>query len=212
MVTFKHASEFYAHSVQFSDQPEPLVQPGMGWTASRTFTAAEERAEPYDFFCTVHDTMLGKVYVNATGTVPGGPSPTATSTSTATATATATATSSASPSPTPPGSGGAQEPALVSVKLRGTRFCTRRSASCRHPGVKVDIELSAPAEVRGKLKRRRGGRYRKFGSLDFGQLPAGPHRLAFKKAGGRRLKPGRYRLALRAGGERRTLKFRVRPS
>ncbi len=75
------------------------------------------------------------------------------------------------------------------------------------------IDLSAPADVRGTLRRRAPGarRFKRFGAVDFGRVAAGPQRLRFARtSAGRRLKPGRYRLGLKAAGSEETLAFRVR--
>jgi hypothetical protein len=113
-------------------------------------------------------------------------------------------TPSATPTPTPPAQ---TEPAAVAIRrlrLRGASFCSRRSATCRHPGVALRIDLSAPARVRGALKRKR----RAAGRISLGTVPAGARTLRF----GKRLKPGRYSLRLRVGAlPARTLRFRIRP-
>jgi hypothetical protein len=88
----------------------------------------------------------------------------------------------------------------------------RRGPRCRRPGARLRIDLSAPADVRGTLRRRAPGarRFRAFGRLRFGRVGAGARTLTFTRtAAGRRLRPGRYTLALHAAGTRRTLAFRV---
>jgi hypothetical protein len=95
----------------------------------------------------------------------------------------------------------------------GTSFCTRRTTTCRRPGVRLRIDLSAAARVTGTLSRRArpGARFRRFGSLDFGRVAAGPRTLSFTRTkAGRRLTLGRYKLALKAAGASRSLAFRVR--
>ena len=67
--------------------------------------------------------------------------------------------------------------------------------------------------MRATLRRRAPGarRFKRFGAVEFGRVAAGPQRLRFvRTSAGRRLKPGRYRLALEAAGAERTLAFRVR--
>ena len=227
-LTIRHDDGAIAHNLQFSDETTRRAEAGTGWTVQRTFTAAEQRAAPYTFFCSLHPGMSGSVYVNATGTVPtpsptASPTTTATSTATATATATrtatATATATAGPagqdSPAQPGAP-ATEPASPAATLRSasiaSRVCMRRGPRCRRPGARLRIDLTAPADVRGTLRRKAPGarRFRAFGALRFGRVAAGPRTLTFTRtASGRRLKPGRYTLALRAGAARRALAFRV---
>ena len=97
---------------------------------------------------------------------------------------------------------------MRSLKPAAKSFCARRSATCRKPGVRLKIDLSAPAQVRGVLKRKA----KRFGSVDFGTVAAGPRTLRFQKtASGKRLKPGRYTLALTVdGAPAKTLRFRIR--
>jgi hypothetical protein len=76
--------------------------------------------------------------------------------------------------------------------------------------VVLRIDLSAAAAVRGTLDRRGSRGFRRFGSLDFGRVAAGPRQLRFSKVrSGRRLTEGRYRLRLRVGDLNRTLTFRI---
>jgi plastocyanin len=106
------------------------------------------------------------------------------------------------PTATPTPGGQMQAPAIRKLSMKKT-FCSKRSAHCKRPGAVVRIDLTAPATVTGTLKRGK----RKAGKVDFGTVAAGPRSLRF----GKRLKPGRYTLKLRAGTlAPRTLKFRVR--
>jgi hypothetical protein len=121
------------------------------------------------------------------------------------------------PTPPPPPAGGAPPPPppqLRSLKLVRTSFCTQRSRTCKRPGVVLSIDLSAPATVRGTLRRaslRGKARYQAFGSVDFGQVAAGPRQLRFTRTKtNRRLTPARYRLVLQTAGTTRTFSFRVR--
>jgi hypothetical protein len=173
------------HNFVFSDEAlpsAPTAANSPGWPRTKTFSAAGR----YEFYCAAHMEMTGVVNVVA-------PTPAPTQT----------------PAPTPPpgpGGGGPGAPGLTihALRLRGGPFCSRRSRACRRPGVALRIDLSAPAHVRGKL-RRRG---RRAGRVDLGTVPAGLHTERF----GRRLKPGRYKLALRAGDlAPRSLRFRIRP-
>ena len=87
------------------------------------------------------------------------------------------------------------------------------AGACGRRCVRLRIDLSAPADVRGTLRRRAPGarRFKAFGAVRFGRVGAGPRRLQLRRtASGRRLRAGRYRLALTAAGETRTLAFRVR--
>jgi hypothetical protein len=173
--------------------------------ADWTYTAAyPARASAYTFACTVHPGMAGRFYVNATGTVPT-PSPTASPTATPTPTP-APPAPTAAPAPAPATTPAPTTPAVTSFRVRATRsrFCARRSASCRRPGVFLLVELRAsePVPVRGTL--RRGARRVRGVSL-----LARPGRRRVRLPG-RRLKAGRYVLTLRAGDITRRVRFRVR--
>ena len=205
-LTIRHDDRFIEHELRFSDEAANRQEAGVGWTVERVFTAAEQRDTPYVFSCGLHPGMSGRVYVNATGTVP---------TPTATAVPTTTATSTPTPAPTgtpPPAGGGTPGVATLRSATVSPRACVRRGPRCRRPGVRLKIDLSAPADVRGTLRRRAPGarRFKAFGGVRFGRVAAGPRTLTFtRNAAGRRLLPGRYSLALRAGEARRTLAFRV---
>ncbi len=219
-LTIRHDDRLVEHELKFSDEATKRQEPGIGWTVQRTFTAAEQRDAPYVFSCGLHPGMSGKVYVNATGTVPT-PSATPSVTSTATATATSSASPGASATPgsgttTGPGpqTGGGGTPGAATLRTAtiSPKACVRRGPRCKRPGVRLRIDLSAPADVRGTLRRKAPGarRFKAFGSVRFGRVAAGPRTLKFtRSAAGRRLLPGRYSLALRAGEARRTLSFRV---
>jgi hypothetical protein len=155
-------------------------------------------------------------------------------TPTPTPTTTPDPTPSATPDPTPtaqagggggaPGGGGSATgdqnstahgtpPELRSLKLLTAVACPRRTARCRAPGVALRIDLSAPARVRGTLRRRAPGstRLAAFGSVRLGRVAAGPRTVRFTRtAAGRRLAPGAYKLRLTAAGSVRSLAFRVR--
>lgn len=176
---------------------------GSSWTyGPRTFA---ERGTPYAFRCSIHLGMSGRVYVNASGTVPTPsptPSPTATPYPTPSPTSTPTTTPGGS---TPPPSGGSG-PAVTSFRVRATsgRFCTRRSARCRKPGVFLRLSLGAtePVRVRGTL--RRGSRRVRSVSL---LARPGTRRV---KLPGSALRPGRYALSLKARAITRRVRFSVR--
>lgn len=121
----------------------------------------------------------------------------------------------------PPGAPGSGSPtgspragaAIRSLSAVGRRFCSRRGPRCRRPGVRLLINLSRAARVRGTLKRRaldRPGRARRYGTLDFGTVGEGRRVLRFARTrSGRRLARGRYSLTIRVEGESRVLRFSV---
>ena len=220
-LTIRHDDGIVEHNLQFTDEATRRQEAGTGWTVQRTFTAGEQREAPYTFFCSLHP-MSGRVYVNATGTVPT-PTPSATATATTSASPTATATATRTPTPgtdssgsSGPGTSGSpgSDPAgsAPAAVLRSVSVAKSACMRCRRPGVRLRIDLSAPADVRGTLRRRAPGasRFKLFGRVRFGRVAAGPRTLRFTRtADGKRLRPGRYTLALRAGEARRTLRFRV---
>jgi plastocyanin len=166
------------HNFVFADASLPAAPTGDAdpvWDTPlrKTFNAAGT----YAFHCAAHpDQMNGTVTVVAPA-----PSPTPTAT----------------PTPTP----GATPPPLRirTLRMAAGPFCAR----CRRPGARLRIDLSAPARVRGTV-RRRGGRAR---ALDLGTIAAGPRTVRF----GRRLAAGRYTLRLRVGDlAPRELRFRLR--
>jgi plastocyanin len=196
-VRWTNASGF--HNVQFEDgtftQPAtPQLPQNWPATVQRTF----DTPGTYTYFCSAHKAvgMTGTVIVQAPPTPTPTPPPTA----------------------TPPPTGGSSAPPaqLRSVKVTRTHFCTQRSRACKKPGVVLAIDLSGPTAVTGALTRaplRGGARYRRFGTVDFGQVAAGPRQLRFSRTkSGRRLTPARYKLVLQAAGTTRTLRFRVRAS
>jgi plastocyanin len=190
----------HAHNVHFDDGPAMPGPPSTAWsTVSRRFT----QAGTYAYHCDMH-AMIG---MTGTVTVTDGSTPSPTPT----------------PTPTPPGGGGGTgggagtPPAtLRSVAFTRDHFCTKRSRTCKKPGVVLSIDLSAPAAVTGTLSRaplHGAARYKRFGSVDFGQVAAGKRELRFNRtAAGKRVTPARYKLVLKAAGTTRTLRFRVRPS
>jgi len=204
-VTWHGSGTTYNHNVHFDGEAAPLGAPSTSFAATRDFPAEGE----YRYFCDVHASMSGTVFVNATGTVPA---PTATATPTASATASPTASPApggtapaATPSPT---AGGAAPRTVSSFRLRAarSRFCTTRSARCRRPGVflLVDLRASEPVRLRGTLTR--GGRRVRSVSI---RVRPGSRRVRLP---GARLKPGRYALRLRAGDLTRRVRFSVRPA
>jgi plastocyanin len=188
-----------AHSLQFTDEPQPRRDHEVGWTERRTFTAAEARAEPYVFYCAIHYRMTARVYVNESGTVP---TPTATPTATPVPTTRVTPVPSVSPTPSP---GVPPTPSPVPEAAATLRSLKLRHAGRR--GVSFRIELATPASVRAVLRRRAPGarRFKRVARVRFGTVPAGERRLRIQ----RHLRPGRYRLRVTAAGTTRTLRFRV---
>lgn len=177
-----------------------VVPSGQAWNHERTFTAAEAGEHPFE--CDLHTGMTGRVIVQA----PTQPTPTPTPTPSPGATPTPT------PTPAPPPSARLRIRRLAPV--RGS-FCTRRSRTCRRPGVTLRIDLSQPAAVRGTLERRRprgSKRFRRVGRVNFGRVASGPRRLRFSRASRRVLAAGSYRLRLQVDELRRTVRFRVRSS
>jgi plastocyanin len=195
--TASGGSTLHSHSVHFDGETDPLAPASTTYSANRRFDSAGE----YRYHCDVHPFLMrGTVYVNASGTVPS-PTPTPT----------ASPTSSPAPgggtTPPPAAPGPAVTGATVSsFRLRAARgrFCTRRSAACRRPGVflLVDLGASEPVRLRGTL--RRGTRRVRAVSL---RVRPGSRRVRLP---GARLTRGRYALTLRAGEITRRVRFRVR--
>jgi plastocyanin len=193
-----------SHNFSFEDgneYPASPTPPGPAWTGlNRTFTAAGT----YRYYCELHGTLTSGMRGVITVSAPA-PSPTPSP----------TPGPSPAPSPTPGPGGGGTTPAgttpaqLRSLEVASGRFCARRGPNCRRPGVRLRIDLSAPARVTGVLKRRA----KRFGRVDFGTVAAGERTLRLRRtSAGKRLRPGRYSLALRVDGTPagQTLKFRVR--
>jgi plastocyanin len=174
------------HSFEFADgsyPANPTSSDDPVWDdLSRTFATAGD----YAFVCGAHPQMTGVVKVRDPAATP---------------------TPTPSPTPTPaPAPAPSAPPEVRSLKLAAKTFCVRR---CARPGVRVRIDLSAPATVTGTL-RRRG---RRFGAVRFGTVAAGARTLKFRRtASGRRLVSGRYALRLLVAGEPQpVLRFKVRP-
>jgi plastocyanin len=186
------------HNFAFDDgqqyPPSPALPSDPAWATppSRTFTSAGT----YPFHCEQHpDQMTGTVTVTDS-TPPPSPSPTP---------------QPPYPTPTPEPGGptptGGQPVQVRSLATAAGRFCARRGPRCRKPGVRLKIDLSAPARVTGVLKRRA----KRFGRVDFGTVAAGPRTLRFRKtASGKRLTAGRYTLRIAVNGAAaKTLRFRI---
>lgn len=178
------------HNFVFEDglrYPASAMPPGPAWNnLYRDFPAAGT----YPYYCVTHGGP-GGLGMSGTITVAAPPQP------------------SPSPTPGPGGGGGGTMPAGVrSLSLAPGRFCARRGPKCRRPGVRLRIDLATPARVTGVLKRRA----KRFGYVRFGTVAAGPRTLRFQRtSSGKRLKVGRYSLALRVDSAAvKTLRFRVR--
>ena len=150
----------FQHNVHFEGDVAPLGAPSASFSASRTFATEGT----YRYHCDVHTFMTGTVYVNQSGTVPA---PTATPSPSATPTPTPTPTPSgggsgggsggSAPTPAPSSSGGTASAGVTAFRVSAVHgaFCTRRSATCRKPGVFLILRLGAQdaVRVRGTLKR-----------------------------------------------------------
>lgn len=184
------------HNFAFDDDQRfpdtPQLPNEAGWATMQSRTFADAGTYPYE--CDLHGPAMSGV-IRVTASTPA-PSP--------------TPSPQPSPSPSPePGGGGTtpsgSEPAQVrSLSLAAKTFCLR----CKRPGVRLRIDLSAPARVTGVLKRRA----KRFGRVDFGTVAAGPRTLRFRRTtSGKRLTRGRYSLALTVdGAAAKTLRFRIR--
>jgi plastocyanin len=189
------------HNFAFDDgqrypaSPQLPNEPGWATLQSRTFATAGT----YRYECDLHGPAM-----SGTITVTGAPPP-------VTPTPSATPTPGPGATPTPGPSGGTPSAPAVRVRslaLASGSFCARRGPKCRRPGVRLRIDLSAPARVTGVLRRRA----KRFGRVDFGTVAAGPRTLRFRRtSSGRRLTAGRYALALSVdGAAAKTLRFRLR--
>jgi plastocyanin len=123
------------------------------------------------YHCAIHPNMTGTVRVG-TGTPPGG------------------------------GGGGGQTvpgadtaaPRFSGVRVIPARACAMRSRTCARPGARVRFRLDERARVTGALDRRGPGGSRVVRRFSF-SARAGPNSVRLPL---RRLRPGHYRLALRA--------------
>jgi plastocyanin len=118
------------------------------------------------------------------------------------------ATATPTPDPTQPSL------EVQTLRVAAPTFCTKRSRTCRKPGVRVRIDLSQAAKVAGTLARRpsRGSaKAKRFGRVRFGTVAPGMRTLSFTKtSAGKRLTAGRYTLKLTIGAlTPRTLRFKV---
>jgi plastocyanin len=183
----------HMHNVRFDDQATALGAPSSTFTASRTF----DHDGAYTYHCEVHPSLMkGTVYVNATGTVPT-PSPTPSPT----ASPTASAEPSTSPSPYPGGGGSGGGPA-GSTTAPVSSFRLRAATRGRRVFLTLTIGAGESVRVKGTLRRGK----RRVRSVTLVGRP-GRHKLRLP---GKRLKPGRYVLTLKAGDLKRVVRFTVR--
>jgi plastocyanin len=208
-VTF--SNEGGKHNVVWDDgqePPEPATPefPNEGWTADRTFASEGT----YRYYCAEHGApggigMSGVVYVNAAGTVPTGtqtqPTNTGTTPTNTGTTPTNTSTTPTNTTGTTTGTGGGDAgsdttaPTVASLRAGAASFCTRRSRTCRRPGLVFRLRLSEAARLRGVVQRIGGAR----GSATRRNVSvAGKPGQNTIRVSARGLVPGRYRLTLRA--------------
>jgi plastocyanin len=186
------------HNVHFDDQTEPLGPVSATFSGSRRFDADGI----YPYHCDTHPTLMrGTVYVNATGSVPT-TSPTATPTTNPPASPSATPTNPAGGSGGSGGSGGGAAGGGGSTTAAVESFRLRATTGRR--GVLLTVNLGAEKAVRVRGTLRRGTKRVRSVSI---LVRPGRHKVRLP---GKKLKPGRYTLTLRAGGLKRTVKFRVR--
>jgi plastocyanin len=219
-VTFTHSmGTTYKHNVHFSDatpfggQAKNREPTNLAWNDTGSFPTAGE----FHFYCDVHGSMgmTGVVYVNAAGTVPTATTPGGTTTGGGTGTGTGPGGGP------PPGSpGDTTKPSLTGVKAASGHFCTKKSKTCKKPGVTLKLKLSEPAKVTATvLKRKRGtkGKFRKLGTVKLSGK-TGSNTFKFKTASGKLLRPADYKVELAAvdpvgnKSSKKTVRFFVRPS
>jgi plastocyanin len=159
-------------------------------TGSRTFNAPGE----WEFYCQAHPTMTGTVTVTGEPTATPTEEPTEEPTVEPTADPTQPPASTATPPPTPPtnvpndpvtprpgGGTDTVDPAVGGVRL-----------TARHRAVRVRFTLSEPATVTIAVRRRGARRVLKSTRV---QARAGTRTVTLRS---RKLKPGRYRIEIRA--------------
>jgi plastocyanin len=188
-VTITNGAGSGTHDVQFDDRPAPEVAPGSAWSVMRRF----DQAGTYGFRCNLHTGMTGTVVVNAapapppgTTTPPGTTNPPGT-----------TPVSPGAPGAPPPSGPAAAKPPALAARVLTARACTRKSATCKRPGVRLAVTTQEALVVTGELRRRaaRGG-YRPSGRVRF-NAPKGRSTATLQRRNDRtRIGPGDYRLTL----------------
>ena len=136
----------------------------------QTYRATFNADATIPYHCELHPGMKAAVRVGAGGPPPGG----------------------GAPPPTGPAPDAA--PRLSGVRVVPSRACTRPSLTCRRPGARVRFSLSESARVSGALDRRGPSAVRVVRRFSL-SARAGLNRIRLPL---RRLRPGRYRLTLRA--------------
>ena len=100
------------------------------------------------------------------------------------------------------GAGGSGPAGKVAARLRG--------GASRRRGVRLAVTLPAAARVTIRFERKQGRRFRTVGRVRE-RLAAGTTTIRIRKVGGRKLKPGRWRIRVSAPGlTTKTVKFKVR--
>jgi hypothetical protein len=188
------AADTTVTAVETSWQPaEFAVMPGetVTWRNPSTLTmhnlhidGARVQADGtdwYEFHCSLHFGMSGRFFVNATGTVPPAATPSPSATAPPTSSPPPVPGGTATPAPSAPGTGSVGVTRFA-VRPARDHFCTRRSRTCKRPGVILVLDLGASdrVRVRGTLRRRplRGGALRRFGPVAFTLTPGRRSRAA----------------------------------
>jgi plastocyanin len=193
-VTWSDASGGLPHNVKFDDGSfEEPMDPKVGpWTADRTF----DTDGTFRYECELHGpSMSGRIVVGTGGTT-SQPTNTGTNTTPTNTGTTPTGTNTTGTTTQPTGGGtDTTDPSIAALRRGASTFCTRRSRTCRRPGLVFRLELSEPAELRGVVRR-------------VGRARGAATRRSFTRAGkagqnvvrvpARGLRRGRYRLTLRA--------------
>jgi plastocyanin len=182
-VTFENGS-----IMTISDAPAP-------WEASRQFP----QAGTYGYYCSLHGApgsgMAGSVVVN--------PAPAGTTQPTGPTTPPPGGTTPP-PGDTTPAPGGGPAPAVApgfGARLVRDHFCTRKSATCKRPGIGIRLTAREALAVTGSLERRplrkpRGGKYRASGRVRFAAAKGSSKVNVLRRVDGSRIGVGDYRLTL----------------
>ena len=154
------------HNVKFDDGSfEQPANPAFTWTSNpqRTFNTPGE----FRYFCEQHGAaggsgMAGRVIVE-------GPT-----------------------QPPPPGGTGSDTtpPDIDNLRLVPSRFCNRRTSTCKKTGTSIRFDLDEDARISGRIVNRKTGK--RAGSMSI-TATAGANDFDYS---GRGLKVGRYRLEL----------------
>jgi hypothetical protein len=183
------------HDLQFDDRATPEISPPStsAWTVSRRF----DQPGSYGFRCNVHTGMTGTVVVNPAPAPPpaGSPPPSPTPPG-------ATPPPPAPPGGTAPPSGTAPtaaQPPTLAARVLTRRACTRKSATCKRPGIRISVTAQEAVVVTGQLRRRaRRAGFRPSGRVRFSAAKGRSTVSLLRRVGGARIGPGDYRLTLTA--------------